>query len=1287
MRIICLLSVLFPIWAGYAYEVPPGWLNDFAAATNEAARTHKPLVLYWGNQGCTQCDAFTLTVKGQNFREWMAQRPYIFCYTKGSNHADDPDNPGSRDFARTAAGKREGLSAYPFICLYRVKENGDIQAKNFSGVYTRYYMPIYKETFWESISATIDDYFASYLAGDELHFHVADTEMDRLEAEPDTKWIDVPVSRRSSAPGVSSSKLRVNFSDGPKIFQTIVWDEGETNKLVRVNLDVEGFVFQAGKRISLTLYNQQDEEQAKTYIYQVAEKENGPVNPYWIGERTVDTLQFGEWTMDLDAATNLAARTQGASTLVFFTGALWCPHCRPLESEVLESERFRNWARTNKVALVTIDNPRRSPNDNFAQYAANGYGDVSSVPNGAAPTLLRFVRDTRTGASGASYRTRKMIGEAEAEAVLRRNHELGYPGGYFHAPSSFRTGYPTLILLGGNGKIRGRFTANESAERTYDLNENMARFEEFLTLASTGTPDDSYTPTTSLSHRTGQETDLSLSIHQAERVYRLENLRAGRLSVNTVANSSSNTVVYRLERLKTISLRRRGTDGEIVETVPYAVSETVAEGTGSLEHEVSGNETYHLRVSSFADAATAFYCSAGRDTVMNVRFGSSVTIRPEDDENAETAAAGTYRFLVEEGSYYRFSGFSGVTGAVESVAGEPEFYLAVSDGIAECVATNGAEIAYRIWKPGEIAFAEAQQRVVTADGTATVRVVRIGGFCGAARVLVTANGSAVATNRCEWTDVELTFAPGETEKKIVFALLQAQTARPDEKLALSLTRMDAGVLTPAVSGMQHVLTICDTTEPSFPQDVYTLDCWKRFDAADDFALRNIDGDASLLVTSGKLPPGLSFTGGGGSVRLEGLPTKAGTYTFTCLVRDRENGKTESGRTATFTVTVRDPSDVNEFVGRALPERTVILRPSGNPLAAGELTVSVTSKNKVSAKYRGTESKSVTFSGLWQEIDPASGTVSCVLVRGAHTLALELDPDGRLHAEFTPGTDELSYFAGAGEALTGAAEAPEENVFADFKGGYTVQLPVADSDGKITGGGFLHLRMTSASAVRKGRVSYAGYLPDGRALSGSAQLTGIDAKGGRLAVFKRAAPSVAGVELLVLRGVREAWDSPGVIEAQQLIQADPDSTAYHLRRDGNGEISLNEMEAWGGAYEAVAAERICRIFGYRSTCNLAFDASGFEPGIRGGIALLPSAVATARGNGFRLSEKTEGMPLSISFSKSTGQFNGRAAIRFDDGTKTTGTYRGILLPGWASCGDCGFDIVTRPLGYGTLWFKE
>jgi hypothetical protein len=63
------------------------------------------------------------------------------------------------------------------------------------------------------------------------------------------------------------------------------------------------------------------------------------------------------WLSNYDEAMAAAERT-GRPVLTIFTGSDWCPHCRTLEHNVLQTETFLDWAR-DRVVLLMIDLPQQ----------------------------------------------------------------------------------------------------------------------------------------------------------------------------------------------------------------------------------------------------------------------------------------------------------------------------------------------------------------------------------------------------------------------------------------------------------------------------------------------------------------------------------------------------------------------------------------------------------------------------------------------------------------------------------------------------------------------------------------------------------------------------------------------------------------------------------------------------------------------------------------------------------------------------------------------------------------
>jgi len=62
------------------------------------------------------------------------------------------------------------------------------------------------------------------------------------------------------------------------------------------------------------------------------------------------------WFTSYDEAMT-KAQLSGRPVLTVFTGSDWCPHCKTLESNVLETDLFRAWAEPN-VILLMIDLPQ-----------------------------------------------------------------------------------------------------------------------------------------------------------------------------------------------------------------------------------------------------------------------------------------------------------------------------------------------------------------------------------------------------------------------------------------------------------------------------------------------------------------------------------------------------------------------------------------------------------------------------------------------------------------------------------------------------------------------------------------------------------------------------------------------------------------------------------------------------------------------------------------------------------------------------------------------------------------
>ena len=513
-------------FAGDATSLP-GWGDDFVAATNEAVQSQKPLILFWANSRCENCQALEQAVQTDpSFAAWKAANDYVYCFHLGKDKHDQDGSDTIKNFAKSAGGtlaEKEWLRSFPYVCFWWPKGDGRVSATAKS------------TTLVSVVMDTADKTFAGYVPKATYRFAPGDTECDRYEAEPGrTSHVDVELQRSRADGDTTQYVFAYQCPDEAVREETFVWG-AELKRTFRVNVPLRYTAQDCGKTVALQVRDSTGETVASGKIHFV-EEENGPANPFWLGEKP--ELEAGDWSMDLDAVTNAVKAGRADYAIVFFTGALWCPHCQGIEDFVFTTVAGRKWATDNRVVFAVMDNPKRSADAN------------PTKPNGAPPTLLRTEAGSNSyrpdvPCSGAGYLSRKgLVAGAETEAVLQRNHTLGYPGGYFCAPESTRTGYPTLILLDNeNFRPVARFVRSEEDRSAapgslkgnykyyHDTDDHIRRLDDFLRLRDGDGELDSYVSTTPLSYAIGATTNVEVQLNDRYRAFVLTDLaESGKLT-------------------------------------------------------------------------------------------------------------------------------------------------------------------------------------------------------------------------------------------------------------------------------------------------------------------------------------------------------------------------------------------------------------------------------------------------------------------------------------------------------------------------------------------------------------------------------------------------------------------------------------------------------------------------------------------------------------------------------------------------------------------------------------
>lgn len=437
-----------------------------------------PLFAIWSRRDCSICNFVGAVFYTEEFCNFMKTGKFadvVYCYMSQDDEGvagtiDQRNSPAynwmrygtataGSSFVRYDWSWMGSIGDLPLTAFYW--KGGKIDVHNEGSGFLGSYVSANR---WaDNLIALFERYFNDFNGALPAYgggsFLVSGVTNDCLQIQDgrESRGLVVPLLRTNNCEVVYTNVLTVTGKGGLFNFSTnAVWRAGDSNLYVQVSLPDDLLV---SEKMTLVLA---DDAGVGLQTNEVAcvDVPVSASNPHWIGEyATTVALPFGEWTMDLDMATNKVRRTASddACTLVLITGTLWCPHCKGLERQVLSSKGFRDFISENPhMALVTLDNPRRS--------AGTVAEDVTiSEPNGKPPTLLRYDRGvantaTQRMASGAGYMSRHHVDVALAERTLRRNRDLGYrpvASGGFRPEKAARSPYPTVLLLNKRGQVVG----------------------------------------------------------------------------------------------------------------------------------------------------------------------------------------------------------------------------------------------------------------------------------------------------------------------------------------------------------------------------------------------------------------------------------------------------------------------------------------------------------------------------------------------------------------------------------------------------------------------------------------------------------------------------------------------------------------------------------------------------------------------------------------------------------------------------------------------------------------
>lgn len=449
------------------------WNSNFDAVLAFARSSHVPMVLYHGRTSCPHCVNLKSALGQDDFTAWQGQRRFAMCL-----NLDKTSN--AKSFSSTGvafpSGEAQTLSTVPRMSVYWLKPSGEEVHVSFRAG-SAATMPVAGVNLEMSVADSVDAILAAagYVDETPTAFLYGDTEGDRMEASPTTEYVDVAIVRTPDK-AAAAERLEAVYPDElklPSATFAVDWAAGETERRIRVATPPAP----DGARIRLTLFDRDGQTVAVSHIT-YANPPCGAANPLWIGERTADTLQPGEWTVDFDLAASVAAKSpDNAFTLVFVEGSRWDANSALTAAHVADREDFSAWARAHNVYLVAVDLPP-SP----------AKGGASLLSGASAPADAAFVRTTTPPQpliqSGVGYLTRKMADSNTVMAVEARFADLA--ANLLHRPEDDATDRPTLpafVLLDKQGNVRGRIGLFAKSAPTAPDAGYLFRFDELLATA------------------------------------------------------------------------------------------------------------------------------------------------------------------------------------------------------------------------------------------------------------------------------------------------------------------------------------------------------------------------------------------------------------------------------------------------------------------------------------------------------------------------------------------------------------------------------------------------------------------------------------------------------------------------------------------------------------------------------------------------------------------------------------------------------------------------------------
>lgn len=975
-----------------------------------------------------------------------------------------------------------------------------------------------------------------------------------------------------------------------------------------------------------------------------AEMGASPTWPYF-GE-----VQKGAWTMNYEGAL-AQARLDGSPVFLLFTGSMWCPHCKEMNANIFSQQSWKD--RVKDAYLVQLDFPRRDE---------------------GVDTLLK----------NADYLAAAGLTAEQGLSVLARNWQLH---AFYTLPGGTRVSFPTVVVLGSDGTVRGRFSDHDKTA-TYDALPVVLEILDEL-LGQGGNEADSFYPGSILLPEPPQpgvavtNSPYALGASDSDDWYRFtpaaSNAAAWTFTL-AQADATNGTVTLSLYKNPALppvaSVRQDLSESPTVACFPasFETNYFLRVSAGGLTNLLNYALIYHTDTTNawqgLAEVMPESLRVARTDEVANVsvrirRFGAAgavsarvlaAEISPSEALNGVHFGVVTNVFELPEGqSEATFEMSVPIYNPQPDVwRGDKSFKVvvdSVSNGmaaatltvvtIAETRARNAGVVAFSGFGPATNVFpVPAVPAFNAVEGSRpAVWVTRSGGSDGAVTATVSYPLDGQTVNKL------LTWNAGETGPKSV-SLYMPGPALPAQVRTIVVTLKNELVtpILPATAG-KITLTVTPTGTPAFVGNATAYVLATSVNRKIFIPVTNaLPGVVSAKVVAGKLPAGTTLAMSAGNVLLSGEPRNAGVYTVSVLLSVLSGGAAFPGEVRTFALTVLPIGSINKnpqgtyqgiLSGKALRGTFVI-----NARANGALTVQLKShlgQNTLSAK-------------AWTDMDPASGSLFLSLSRNGVTLDLEVSSDGLVDGRVV--LSDGSKTAASGEKSAAFADALVQGI----AGYYTVALRathIVPGDAVLAnapaGSGYLTVRIDSRMMAR-----YSGKLGDGTSISGSAPCLRFHPK--------MVSPT------FVVPVVAPLYGRRGSATALLVI-----NTGADLEDPSDNEVGvLGSSWIYPGKSLSATADRFTGRFDdgygayYGTSQALADYYAGSTLGFGQPLGALEVGFLEISANGLSLGVASANPSgVSLSASAVTGLFKGHFVAETDAGEHRSVSFMGVLVPGASS----------------------